>query len=73
MLTDTNIERRCRYKLQKHGMRMHKETNEQGRAVYCLYDIGGNDTRLDDLEHGRWFFIEELLAYCEELEEKEKD
>ena len=60
MLTDRDIERRCRYRLAKHGMRFHKS----GKC-YLVYEI-------DDPEETAEYTLKALLDYCERLAEKEK-
>lgn len=67
---DERIERRCRYRLDKHGMKLHKERNERGEAVYYLTDEI-NTERPDDDDGYRWLTLSELLEYCEELAEKD--
>lgn len=71
-LTDADIERRCRYRLSRHGLRMKKVKGEQG-PVYYLYEDGGDDTQPDDNDSYRWFDLHSLLDYCEELQEKEAE
>ena len=69
MLTDRDIERRCRYRLERNGLRMHK-VEGNGEPAYYLYEIGGDDSRPEDDDPYRWFSLDKLLDYCEELAEK---
>lgn len=68
MLADHDIERKCRYRLERNGLRMHKVDGNNG-PVYYLYKIGEEDTIPDETENYRWLSLAELLNYCEELEE----
>ena len=61
MLTDRDIERRCRYRLAKHGMRFHKR--DGGYQVYMV----------DDPEEEKEYTLKALLDFCERLAEKEAD
>ena len=61
MLTDRDIERRCRYRLAKHGMRFHK--SGEGYFVY----------QVDNDEETMEYTLKALLDYCERLAEKEKN
>ncbi len=69
MLTDHDIERRCRYRLERNGFRMHKVKGNIG-PVYYIYEIGGDDTPPDDAESFRWLSLDQLINYCEEMEGK---
>ena len=74
MVTDYLIERRIRYRLERHGMKMHKcYDTATHKTSFFIFEIGGDDTRPADDEQHRWFSLEELNNYCEELEEKEKE
>lgn len=73
ILTDRDIERRCRYRLARHGLRMKKLEGNDGRPVYYLYEIGGDDSKPDEDDHYRWFSQDKLIDYCEELAEKEAE
>ncbi len=72
VITDRNFDRRCRRRLEKHGLRMHKENGENG-PFYYLYEIGGDDSRPDDIESYRWMSADDLLNYCGELEQQEAE
>ena len=61
MLTDKDIERRCRYRLAKHGMRFHKLG-----SYYQVY-------MTDDPEDTKEYTLKALLDYCERLAEKEHE
>lgn len=69
MLTDKNIERRIRYRLRKHGMKMHK-VNDHGRVIYQILEIGEDPKDHADDDYG-WFTLDKALDYAEELAEKE--
>lgn len=72
MVTDYMIERRIRYRLERHGMKMRKcYDTATHKYSYFIYEIGGDDTRPDDSDSNRWFSLDELLNYCEELAEEE--
>lgn len=73
ILTDREIERRCRYRLARHGLKMKKLTGDDGFPVYYLYENGGDDTKPDDKDSYRWFSQKKLIDYCEELAEKETE
>lgn len=68
-LSDADIERRCRYRLEKHGMRMHK-INSFDEPLYHLYYIG-EDKRIPD-DEASFFTLSKLLDYCERLAENEE-
>lgn len=70
-LTDAAIERRIRYRLNRHNMRMHKIDGFNG-PVYYFYTIGEDDSVPDDNE-GRFFTLMQAAEYCEELEQKEAE
>lgn len=71
MITDANIERRIRYRLKKHGMKLHK-VNNFGNVWYQVLEIDEDPKDHADDEHG-WFTLEKLLEYAEELAEKEHE
>ena len=60
MLTDKDIERRCRYRLARHGLRFHKQKD----GGYLVYDI-------KDPEKTKWYHLNGLISFCETLAEKE--
>lgn len=68
MVTDVQIERRCRYRLDKHGMKLHKEKNEYGQPVYYITSWEYPD-RPDDDDTRSWLSLDQVLNYCEELKE----
>lgn len=70
MVTDRDLERRCRYRLAKHGLRFHKVAGNAG-PVYYVYEDGGDDTIPED--GAAFMTLNKLLAYCEELAEREAD
>lgn len=59
-LTQGDIERRCRYRLAKHGMRFHKKA-----GAYLVYQV-------DDPDETKEYTLNQLTDYCERLSEKEK-
>lgn len=61
MVTDRDIERRCRYRLAKHGMRFHKRD-----GAYLVY-------MADNPEEEKEYTLKALQDYCERLAEKETD
>lgn len=61
MLTDKDIERRCRYRLAKHGMRFHKQA-----GAYLVYMV-------DNPKETKEYTLKTLQDYCERLAEKEAD
>ncbi len=67
MITNEVIERRCRYRLAQHGLRFHKSRGNTG-AVYYIYESGEEDSVPE--EDCRFLDLEQLLAFCEELQEK---
>ena len=69
MITDKQIERRCRYRLEKHGLRAHK-INSLGEPLYHVYYIG-EDERIPD-DEASFFTLRRLQDYCERLAEREK-
>lgn len=71
MITNENIERRIRYRLKKHGLKMHK-VNNYGNVWYQVLEIDDDPKEHADDEHG-WFTLDKLLEYAEELAEKEHE
>lgn len=69
MVTDHNIERRCRYRLAKHGLKFHKIQGFTG-PVYYIYEDGDDDSVPED--DNRFFTLDNLLDYCERLREDEQ-
>lgn len=73
MISDETLERRCRYRLGLRGWKLHKEQRNNGSVYYITDGVEfGHDERPDDNEPHRWFTLDELVAYCEELAEKDK-
>ena len=70
MLTDHDIERRCRYHLAKHNLRFHKVPGSRG-PVYYVYEIGADDSPPDEFEDFRYMDLDELLELTARLEEEE--
>ena len=69
MLTDIQIERRCRYRLSRHNLRVHKVAGNHG-PLYFAYEIDGDDSP-PDREFGRYMSLWGLLNFAEELAERE--
>ena len=67
-VTTRNLERRCRYRLALHNMRMHK-VEGYCEPVYYLYEPGEDDSIPDD--SNRFFTLDELVDYCGTLAEQE--
>ena len=67
-LTNQDIERRCRYRLALHGLKMHK-VKGSSEPVYYLYEAGADDTIPDESAR---FSLDKLKQYCEVLEERDK-
>lgn len=72
MLIDCDIERRCRYRLRLHGMRLRKERDSYGRPIYYIINET-DDERPDDDDTYRWLSLDRVLKYCEELAEKDAE
>lgn len=68
MKTITSLERRCRYRLGKHGLRVHKVQGNAG-PVYYAEEIGCNVPE----RMRRYYDLDGLLVWAEELEEKEHE
>ena len=71
ILSDLDIERRCRYRLGLHGLRLHKERDDYGRYWYYI-SKSRDDERPED-NSMRWMKLDGLLNYCERLEEKDRE
>lgn len=69
--TDSMIERRCRYRLSMHGLRMHKRKTNDGESYYYLYEHGQDDSPPE--EDDRYFTLKRLIDYCEDLAEKDSE
>lgn len=70
MLSDADIERRCRYRLSKHNLRFHKVIGEN-RPCYYIYEEGTDDSEPEF--DSAYLSLDELLRYCEELAEKDAE
>ena len=70
VVSDEMIERRCRYRLARHGLRMHKVQGASGPYYYC-YENGTDDTAPDS--DTAYFTLDKLLDYCERLKEREAE
>ena len=67
MVTNHQIERRCRYLLSKHCLRVHKVQGNRG-PVYYAYEVGDDDPP-EWMRH--YMDIDGLLDFAEEIAEKE--
>ena len=70
MASDLNIERRARYRLKKHGMKLHKTKNDYGETWYQVLGIDDDPKEHTDDEYG-WYKLNGLVDYMLELEEKD--
>lgn len=70
MVTNRDLERRCRYRLEKHRLRFHKVAGNAG-SVYYIYEDGADDAIPED--DRAFLSLDMLLAYCEELELSEQE
>ena len=70
VLTDADIERRCRYRLSLHGLKMHKVKGDYGSAYY-LYEDGDDDSEPED--DFRYMTLDQVYDYCGELAEKDAE
>ena len=68
MITDNQIERRCRYRLAKHGLIVHKVKDHYGPMYYACY---GDDDPPEWQRH--YMYLDELLDFATVLKEKESD
>ena len=71
MITDMNIEKRCRYRLARHGLRVHKMEGIR-EPIYYAYEVGGDDSPPDP-ETGHYMSLWNLLELAEYLAEKEAE
>ena len=68
MITDTNIERRCRYRLARHGLRVHKVKSCYGPVFFACY---GDDNPPEWQRH--YMDLDGLLDFAEVLAEKDAE
>ena len=73
MTDERTIERRARYRLWRHGLRLHKQHNDRGEPVYYFSEIGGDQSAPADDDFYRWHSLKRLLDYVEELAEKDAE
>lgn len=72
MGNDLQLERRIRYRLKKHGMKLHKTPrNEYGDVWYQVLDTNEDPKDHADDEYG-WYKLDKLWEYCGELEQEER-
>lgn len=62
---ETTLEKRFRYRLKVHGMTLHRETDDYGKAVYYITDEVDTD-RPEDNDPYRWLSFSEVESYCAE-------
>ena len=68
MITDKNVERRCRYRLARHGLKVHKVKECCGPVFFACYDDD------DPPEWQRHYMdLYELLDFAEVLAEKDAE
>ena len=70
MITERNLERRCRYELAKHRLCCHKIPGNNG-PVYYVYEDGSDDAIPED--QYRFMTLHELNDYCGELANNDSD
>ena len=70
MNTDYLIERRCRYRLAKHSMKMHKKGNIRNCFYYAVYDEGD---AIRDISDEAYRKLDSVAEYCGKLELQEKE
>ena len=69
-LSDRDLERRCRYRLSLHGMKMRKVKGNSGQAVYYLYENGMDDSPPE--YDSAYLILDQVVEYCGELEEQDR-
>lgn len=72
MVTDEIIERRFRYRLNKHGMKLHKEVNAWGKPWYYITDEDDQE-RPDDDDQNRWLSFSEVESFVEKLAQEDAE
>lgn len=70
MNTDYNAERRCRYRLAKHGLRLHKICNKQGDNYFAIFNDGENIRGILDDSYRK---LDSVIEYCSKLELRERE
>lgn len=66
---DFLLERRCRYRLGLHGLRLHKLRDKD---TYYVTEAS-NDERPDPDDPYSWQPLGKVEEYCEELEQKDAE
>ena len=69
-LSERDLERRCRYRLSLHNMKMRKVKGNNGQAVYYLFENGLDDSPPEN--DSGYLILSEVMEYCEELEEQDR-
>lgn len=72
MITENKIERRCRYRLRLHGMKMHKTLNDLNTPVYYVIEEYLDEWPKYSEDKGSWYNLDGLRVLCEELQEKDE-
>lgn len=74
-LSDEQIERRIRRKLDKFGLKLHKLRTKSfnGKTLYQVFEIDDDPKDFADNDDYKCFTLDELLYYIEELEANEAD
>lgn len=72
MISDETFERRFRYRLNKHDMKLHKEKNYYGIPVYYItsYEF---PARPEDDDNYRWMTFDEVERYVAKLAEQDAE
>ena len=70
ILSERDLERRCRYRLSLHGLKMRKVKGNNERAVYYLYENGMDDSPPE--YDSSYLTLDQVSEYCEELEEQDR-
>lgn len=66
----TNTERRCRYRLGLHGMKLRAVPGNHEPLYYIFEDDEDNSVPADDC---RFFTLDQIGEYCDELAEKDAE
>lgn len=71
MNTDYNAERRCRYRLAKHGLKLHKKYSRQAKEYYFAIYENGDSVR--DIPADSYMKLVYVVDYCFKLELSERE
>ncbi len=69
-LSERDLERRCRYRLSLHGMKMRKVKGNNDQAVYYLFENGTDDSPPE--YDSAYLVLDQVAEYCEELEAQDR-